>query len=169
MRIIGLTELRAAVLKAIEQKGADYIYPHAGGTCLYFEGEELANSCGIGYAIDTLELKGKAIDLIDQYRRENIASIGQIPEPTAEELLRMFNEDDEDGVMFTAAAKHWALCFQIRQDEGAAWGSAAKYADSRAGSEEQIGIRRDAPPSEGEGMTAAFGSMHSTDKHSHTL
>ena len=171
MRVIGLTQLRDAVLRAIEEKGGDYVYPSAGGNCVYFEGDEHTNSCGIGYALDTLELKSKAIDLIDEYRKNQGGMyFPRPPEPSAEELLRMFNDDDDD-VMFTAAAKHWAQEFQLRQDDGATWQGAADHADNRAGTAEYIGINQGREPVTVAAVSHSdlFGDMHSASEHDPNL
>lgn len=173
MRVIGLTEIRNAVLAAIEEKGEHYRYPFANSElqCVYFEEgdeHEAVNSCGVGFALDKLELKTTALELIEIYKRGPLRAT---VEPSASELLSMFNRNDELDVMFTDAAKRWADCFQQRQDEGAEWGAAAREADIRVGTSEYIGINVSKEP-----VTVAvsshsdlYGSMHSTDEHNPNL
>jgi hypothetical protein len=164
MRVIGLSDIRAAVYKAIEEKGRHYVYtdehPEA---CVYFN-EDGSPSCGIGFALATLELKEPAQDGIADYLR---AHRSQSSEPSASALFALLNLNDDPHVMFTAAAKHWADMFQNLQDCGRAWGEAASAADARYGTTEYIGIN--IGTSAHHAFAETFGGMHSIDEHSPSL
>ena len=134
-RVITLDELRGAVSQAIEEKGANYVYPEfATGACVYFY-KDGSNACGIGWALDKLGLKSEALVGVKTYIHETGYNPFTSNQPTATALFKIMGRDAE-GAHFTARAQMWADCFQLAQDEGATWGGARDHADELIGTTE---------------------------------
>ena len=160
MRIISLNEIRASVLKAIEEKGGDFVYQEADPSkgCVYFN-EEGEKSCGIGWALVDLKLEDASKENIKRWRHLHGSG-----DPGASELFAQLANDDED-LIVTSHAKRWADTFQIHQDRGECWAKSARAADMKVGQEEYVnaGLRSSANTAE------QFGGMYSTDEHSPDL
>jgi len=119
---LNYNDARALLDRAVEEKGADYVYPEGerenwGGRenlCSYYtkRGGEVVPSCIIGHVVDYLGLRKKFLAKREQYEGGPGTSI-----------LRTL------GVPLTAKAEALLDEVQTQQDEGRPWGDAVDYAD----------------------------------------
>lgn len=92
----------AALKRAVEERGRDYVYPERDGACVYF-GPDGKPSCGVGLALS--------------YHGLTLEKVGPCNESADPGTLRedgVISADDETVTLLTA--------FQSRQDQGMSWG-----------------------------------------------
>jgi len=99
----------AALAKIVAEKGADYIYPHAVGTCTYSEGE--APSCIVGHVVAALSPED--FEALVEYEQSEGESF---PANELEEHSALQFERGRLGDALMAA--------QDVQDSGGTWGNA---------------------------------------------
>ena len=108
--MITLEDAKRALHEAVEEKGADYVYPRAGLTCTYAEADG-SPSCIVGHVLYKLDPKVyEAVALIES--TEESFSVGEIETTIDKDVFA-----DRDVIHFLGAA-------QARQDHGATWGEA---------------------------------------------
>lgn len=127
---ITLEQMEAALTKAVEMRGEDYVYPH--GFCTYFD-EAGEPSCGVGVALVELGVREQVVAALTRYQEQNGTAYKGLHaggQPLADSLcLRLKDE----GVVVDRRAARLADAFQGKQDAQVPWGEALELAKAGRG------------------------------------
>ena len=127
---ITLEQMEAALTKAVEMRGENYVYRNL--FCTYFD-EAGEPSCGVGVALVELGVREQVIAALTRYQEQNgtadkgLHAGGQ---PLAHILCRRLKTE---GVIVDERAAWLADSFQGKQDAHVPWGQALERAKAGRG------------------------------------
>lgn len=116
-------DVQLMVDAAIEDKGADYVYPGAGSSCHYFDTKDKLKGLGVEVEDDVVPgcIFGHAGSYVGLH-------LGDVTDDTnSSSVLALF---DELNVTYGDPAGAYACRLQDRQDSGDQWGDAKEDADA---------------------------------------
>lgn len=126
--LIDLDRARFYINKAIEEKGADYMYhpPVAAGSCVYFDPTTEQPSCIVGQVLSYVGVtKGDLPSVLSVRSRipNDLNATGFATNET--DLFDALSSHAK----FTLDAIHFLGCVQTHQDQSVPWGKSVQYAE----------------------------------------